>query len=74
MEKKLEQMFDYQKFEDNASLGKLIESVHARYASRALDLEELSMVNAAGIIDKAEGTLKGTVISKAIKPNPDRKA
>ena len=52
MEKKLNQLFDYQKFEDNASLRQVVDSVHSRYAIRELDLEEMNWVNAAGIIPK----------------------
>jgi len=53
MEKKLQQMFDYQKFEENASLSQVIDSVHARYAVRELDLDEMNWVNAAGIPEAA---------------------
>ena len=48
MEKKLQQLFDFQKFEENAELAKVIDSVHARYRRRKLDLDELEYVNAAG--------------------------
>lgn len=49
MEKTLEQLFDYQRYEDTPSLRQVIDSVHARYAVRALDLDEMSWVNAAGM-------------------------
>ena len=48
MEKKLQQLFDFQKFEENAELAKIIDSVHARYGRRKLSLDELEYVNAAG--------------------------
>ena len=48
MESKLKTLFDYQKFEGNAALQQVIDSVHARYASRELNLEEMEWVNAAG--------------------------
>ncbi len=48
MEKTLLQLFDYQKFTGNASLQGVIDSVHARYTTRKLTLEEASWVNAAG--------------------------
>ena len=38
MEKKLKQLFDYQKFAGNRELQQVIDSVHARYAVRELDL------------------------------------
>ena len=49
MEKRLERLFDYQRFEDTPSLRQVIDSVHTRYAARALDLEEMNWVNAAGM-------------------------
>lgn len=49
MERKLEKMFDYQKFAGNRELQQVIDSVHAKYAMRELSLDDLSMVNAAGI-------------------------
>ena len=48
MEKTLRRLFDYQRFEDNEDLRKIVDSVHARYASRELSMDEMSMVNAAG--------------------------
>ena len=48
MEKRLQQLFDFQRFEQNSDLAKVIDSVHARYSRRQLSLEELDYVNAAG--------------------------
>ena len=48
MEKKLKTLFDFQKFEGSRELQDIIDSVHARYAKRELDMNELDMVNAAG--------------------------
>lgn len=46
MEKKLEKLFDYQKFENDAELNNIINSVLDEGV--ALTDEDLSMVNAAG--------------------------
>ncbi len=54
MENKLKALFDFQKFERNADLQQVIDSVHARYASKAvnrrqeLSLDDMEWVNAAG--------------------------
>ena len=48
MESKLKARCEYQKFEGNAALQQGIDSGHARYASRELNLEEMEWVNAAG--------------------------
>ena len=54
MEKKLKALFDFQKFDGNADLQQIINSVHARYAtanagsSRELNLDEMEWVAAAG--------------------------
>lgn len=48
MEKTLKALFDLQKFEGNADLQKVINSVHSRYPFRELSLDELDHVNAAG--------------------------
>ena len=48
MSKKLKQLFDYQRFEENKELQQVIDSVHARYARRELSLEDMEMVAAAG--------------------------
>lgn len=43
----LEKLFDFQKFENNSRLAKLISETESRYA-KALSDDELDMVNAAG--------------------------
>ena len=48
MELKLKNMFEYQKFDENEDLQKIIDSVHQRYASRELSLDEMEWVAAAG--------------------------
>ena len=48
MEKKLKSMFDYQKFENNSALQQVINSVHSRWSSRELSLDEMEWVSAAG--------------------------
>ena len=47
MEKKLKKLFDYQRFEQNAKLEKLILETENRYA-KELSEEDLSLVSAAG--------------------------
>ena len=49
MENKLKALFDYQKFEGNAALQSVIDSVHSRYAVRELSMDEMEWVNAAGV-------------------------
>ena len=49
MENKLKQLFGYQRFEGNRDLQQVIDSVHAKYAVRELALDDLEMVNAAGM-------------------------
>lgn len=48
MERKLAALFDYQKFEGNQDLQRVIDAVHARVARRELTLDEMVLVNAAG--------------------------
>jgi len=48
MEKKLFRLFDYQKFEGNEDLQQIIDTAHARCQARALSLEDMEWVNAAG--------------------------
>lgn len=52
MERKLSKLFDYQKFEGNASLQSVIDSVHRRYAIKELDDDDLFYVAAAGVPDQ----------------------
>ena len=49
MEKKLRQLFDYQKFAGNRELQSVIDSVHAKYAKRELNFDEMEVVSAAGV-------------------------
>ncbi len=56
MEKKLNAMFDYQKFEKNTSLAKLIAETENRYAAELSD-DDLGFVNAAGELEIAAGTI-----------------
>ena len=48
MEKKLSQLFDYQRFEQNAELEAVIQSVLNRTQARQLSLDEAELVAAAG--------------------------
>ena len=48
MEKKLFRLFDYQKFEENPDLQKVIDSTHARCQATSLSLDDMEWVNAAG--------------------------
>ena len=48
MENKLKKLFDFQKFEGNASLQSVIDDVHARYAKKELSMDDMEWVNAAG--------------------------
>ena len=48
MEKKLFRLFDYQKFEENPDLRLIIDSTHARCRVKALSLDDMEWVNAAG--------------------------
>ena len=55
MENKLKALFDFQKFEGNADLQQVIDSVHSRYSAsgnrsgrRELSLDDMEWVNAAG--------------------------
>ena len=48
MERKLRGLFDYQKFEGNPALQGVIDSVHSRYQTRELNLDDLEQVFAAG--------------------------
>ena len=49
MENKLKQLFGYQQFEGNRELQQVIDSVHAKYATRELALNDMEMINAAGV-------------------------
>ena len=58
MEKKLNKLFDYQRFEKNEKLEKLIRETESRYAN-ALSEDELSLVSAAGGFTMNPGTISG---------------
>lgn len=58
MSRTLKQLFDYQRFEENRDLRQVIDSVHARYAKRELDLDEMNTVAAAGMPVKPESLEK----------------
>ena len=53
MEGKLKALFDYQKFEPNSKLDKLIKDVESRYSldDMMMSDDELGMLNAAGNVD-----------------------
>jgi len=55
MERKLSRLFDFQKFEGNASLQQVIDDVHSRYAIKELDLDDMEWVSAAGCHDNPDG-------------------
>ena len=48
MERKLRQLFNYQVFAGSTALQGVIDSVHARYTARELNLEDMEWVSAAG--------------------------
>ena len=48
MESRLFRLFDYQRFEENEELRRVIDSTHARCRTKALSLDDLEWVNAAG--------------------------
>ena len=47
----LARLFDYQRFEGNAGLSRVISTVHERYASKELSLDDLDLIAAAGSAD-----------------------
>ena len=48
MEGRLKALMDFQKYEGNADLQQIIDSVHSRYAVQELNLDEMEWVAAAG--------------------------
>ena len=54
MENRLRKLFDFQRFEGNASLQSVIDDVHSRYATRELDMGDMERVNAAGYSNDPE--------------------
>lgn len=61
MEKKLNALFDYHRFDANSRLGRLISETESRYAG-ALNDNELEMVSAAGV-----STFDSPIIDDPIK-------
>jgi len=59
MERKLSQLFDYQKYQGNRELQQVIDAVHAKYAVRELTLDDMEMVAAAGIPDLPKNKKNG---------------
>ena len=53
MERVLTQLFDFQLFDQNAELQRVIDEVHDRYAVRELSLDEMELLAAAGTPDQA---------------------
>ena len=53
MTEKLGELFDFQKFENSASLQAVIDAAHMRYKGRALSDDEVEMVSAAGTPEAA---------------------
>ena len=51
VEQTLERLLDYQRFEANADLQRVIDATHTRYAIRGLSLEEMGCIAAAGVPD-----------------------
>ena len=51
MEKKLTALFDFQRYEENADLARVIDATHSRYATRKLSMDEMDMIAAAGTPD-----------------------
>ena len=49
MERTLKSLFDFQKFEGNSDLQRVIDSTHSRYAVRELNMDEMEFVSAAGV-------------------------
>ncbi|MBP5208810.1 MAG: hypothetical protein J6330_10190 [Clostridia bacterium] len=48
---KLSMLFDYQRFEKNARLQKVIDEAHRRIEARELTDDELDQVAAAGVLN-----------------------
>ncbi len=63
MERKLNAIFDYQNFEKNPRLEKLISETENRYA-RELSDDDLTFVNAAGDFNMSGGLISENEISE----------
>lgn len=48
-------LFDFQRFDGNRDLQQVIDSVHARFAQKALSLDDMNMIAAAGIPEEQKG-------------------
>ena len=48
-------LFDFQRFDGNRDLQQVIDSVHARFAQKALSLDDMDMITAAGIPEEQKG-------------------
>lgn len=46
----LTRLFDYQQFERNSSLSRVISTVHERYSAKELSLDDLDLIAAAGSV------------------------
>lgn len=56
MEFILTRLFDFQCFECNFSLQRVIDSSHSRHAAKQLDMEDLEWVAAAGVPEQLNQT------------------
>ena len=50
----LTRLFDYQQFERNSSLNRVISTVHERYSAKELSLDDLDLIAAAGSVDSGK--------------------
>ena len=49
----LTRLFDYQQFERNSNLSRVISTVHERYSAKELSLDDLDLI-AAGSVDSGK--------------------
>lgn len=54
----LNRLFDFQRYENNRDLQQVIDETHARYATRELSMEDMSLANAAAEIPKDPNSKK----------------
>ncbi|MCQ2081227.1 MAG: hypothetical protein MJZ11_06170 [Lachnospiraceae bacterium] len=64
MDEKLKQLFDFQKFENNAKLSKIIKETEDRYDVEELDEDDLLNISAAGTDAKLFRSSKRTLPKK----------
>lgn len=50
----LTRLFDYQQFERNSNLSRVISTVHERYSAKELSLDDLDLIAAAGSVDSGK--------------------